>query len=926
MLRRFLPFLLTLATPLLAQESKKAPTPGQKARAAMAEIAEATPASALQIAPGFKVELLYTVPKGDQGSWVALTPDHKGRLIASDQYGGLYRLTLPAVGTSTGTKIEKLDIDFTKVITDAPPPPPDPKAETKKKGGNNLAAVTVGAHGLLYAFDSLYVMVNEGRPRAGVWRVRDTNGDDQFDQFDYIRPIKVGSGEHGTHALVLAPDGKSIYFANGNHTDLPPNLEKTRMVKWGEDHLLPRMWDARGHAREKYAPGGYIARMDPDGKTVELFSIGFRNQYDMAFDQNGELFTYDSDMEWDQGSPWYMPTRINHAVDGGDYGWRSGAGRWPAYYADSLAEVVDIGPGSPTGVAFGTGAKFPAKYQRALFAADWTFGTLYAIHLTPDGASFRGEKTEFVSGKPLPLTDVVVNPKDGAMYFAVGGRRTQSALYRVTYTGTESTAPAKAPAPTAAALLRRKLEALHADGLGADAIDTAWPHLSSPDRFIRFAARVVLEKQPTARWADRALAELQPQASIEALIALARVGDKALQPKLIASLSRLNFADGGGALRPDRSADAPKSGRKAPPTAANLQLPLLRAWQLVFTRMGRPSDEVCATVAAKLDPFFPHPDRLVNRELVSLLIYLGSPTVVAKTVPLLSVSEPIGPTGEELGGAALIARNDQYGATVANVSNSRSDRQQIAFAYALRNATVGWTPKLRTEFFSWFPRTRNWKGGSSFTGFIQNIRTESLANVPDRTERAAFDALSKPAPAGFAAPAIMPKGPGQAYTVASALAAMTAKLSGRNFERGKAMFTATACLMCHRFGSEGGGVGPDLTGAGSRYSVRDLLENIISPSAVISDQFGTEQIERTDGDPIVGRVVGEANGELQIMANPFAPDEKVTVKTAVVKARKPFNVSMMPPGLINSLSPDELQDLLAYILSSGNAADAMFRK
>ncbi|MBL9213612.1 MAG: hypothetical protein JNL92_24315, partial [Opitutaceae bacterium] len=646
MLRRSLPFLLTLATPLLAQAPKQAPTPGQKARAAMAEIAEATPASALQVAPGFKVELLYTVPKGDQGSWVALTPDHKGRLIASDQYGGLYRLTLPPVGTATGTKIEKLDIDFTKVIKDSPPPAAEPKAETKKKSGNNLAAVTVGAHGLLYAFDSLYVMVNEGRPRAGVWRVRDTNGDDQFDQFDYIRPIKVGSGEHGTHALVLSPDGKSIYFANGNHTDLP-QLDRQRMVKWGEDHLLPRMWDARGHAREKYAPGGYIARMDPDGRNVELFTIGFRNQYDMACDQNGELFTYDSDMEWDQGTPWYMPTRINHAVDGGDFGWRSGAGRWPAYYADSLAEVVDIGPGSPTGVAFGTGAKFPAKYQRALFAADWTFGTLYAIHLTPDGASFRGEKTEFVSGKPLPLTDVVVNPKDGAVYFTVGGRRTQSALYRVTYTGTESTAPAKAPPPTEAALLRRKLEALHADGLGAEAIDTAWPHLSSPDRFIRFAARVVLEKQPVARWADRALAELQPQASIEALIALARVGDKSLQPKLIAALSRLDFG--------------------AQPVA--LRLPLLRAWQLVFTRMGRPSDEVCATVAARLDPHFPHADRLVNRELVSLLIYLGSPTVVAKTVPLLSVSEPVGPTGEELGGAALIARNDQYGATVANVAS-----------------------------------------------------------------------------------------------------------------------------------------------------------------------------------------------------------------------------------------------------------------
>ena len=896
--------LLATAGSAFAQaEKNKAPSTGQKARAAMAQIAEATPASALQVAPGFKVELLYTVPKDDQGSWVAITTDPKGRLIASDQYGGLYRLTLPPIGTSTGTQIEKLDIDFTKVVKDTPPPV-DPKADGKKKG-NDLANVTVGAHGLLYAFDSLYVMVNEGRPRAGVWRVRDTNGDDKFDQFDYIRPIKVGSGEHGTHALVLSPDGKSIYFANGNHTDLPANMEKSRPVAWGEDHLLPRMWDARGHARNKFAPGGYIARMDPEGKTVELFSIGFRNQYDMAFDQNGELFTYDSDMEWDQGSPWYLPTRINHAVDAGDYGWRSGAGRWPAYYADSLGEVVDIGPGSPTGVTFGTGAKFPAKYQHALYAADWTFGTLYAIHLTPNGSSFRGEKTEFVSGKPLPLTDVIIHPKDGAMYFTVGGRRTQAALYRVTYTGNESTAPAKIAPPNDDAKLRRSLEELHADNLPATAIDTAWPHLANKDRAIRYAARVVLEKQPTERWADRALAELQPQAAIEALIALARVGDRTLQPKIITSLSRLDFG--------------------AQP--AELRQPLLRAWQLAFTRMGKPSTEVCATVAAKLDPHYPHRDPLVNRELAALLIYLGSTQVVAKTVPLLSVSEPVTTTGEELGGESLIARNDRYGADVKNVSNSRPDRQQIALAYALRNATTGWTPKLRTEYFSWFPRTRNWKGGSSFGGFIQNIRTESLANVSDPTERATLDTLSKPPAATFAAPTITPKGPGRAYTVKETVASLPAKLTGRDFARGKAMFSATACIICHRIGSEGSsGVGPDLSGAGNRYSIRDLLENIIDPSAVISDQFGTEQIERTDGDPLVGRVVGEENGELLVMANPFAPDEKTKVKTTAVKARKPFPVSMMPPGLINSLNQDELQDLLAYLLSGGNENDPMFRK
>ena len=126
-----------------------------------------------------------------------------------------------------------------------------------------------------------------------------------------------------------------------------------------------------------------------------------------------------------------------------EFGWRNGAGKWPAYYPDSLPAVVDIGPGSPTGVCFGYGAKFPAKYQDAFFICDWSYGKLYAVHLTPEGAAYTGEAEEFVSGTPLPLTDVVIQPEDGAMYFAIGGRNTQSGLYRVTYTGSESTAPAK---------------------------------------------------------------------------------------------------------------------------------------------------------------------------------------------------------------------------------------------------------------------------------------------------------------------------------------------------------------------------------------------------------------------------------------------------------------------------------------------------
>ncbi len=882
-----------------AAPTASAPAPARNP----AELPAATEPSDLQIAPGFKVELLYTVPKDEQGSWVSLAVDSKGRITAADQYGSLYRITPPPLGSGPEAKasIEKLSIDLSALLDPAPTPPPDKKKDGKGKAP--APKVTVGAHGLLYAFDSLYIMADELGGKKGLWRARDTNGDDQFDDIKFLREMR-GSGEHGPHSLVLSPDGKSIYFANGNHTDVPKNFERSRSVRWDEDHLLPRMWDARGHAKNKFAPGGYVGRTDPDGKVVELFSIGFRNQFDIAFDQNGELFTYDSDMEWDQGTPWYVPTRINHVVDGGDYGWRSGAGRWPAYYADSLPSSIDIGPGSPTGTVFGTGAKFPAKYQTALYASDWTYGTLYAIHLKPDGATFRGEKEEFLAGKPFPLTDLVINPKDGAMYLAVGGRKTQSALYRVTYTGQDSTAPALPPPPTAEAKTRHMLEALHAEGTGSEAIDIAWPHLASPDRFVRFAARVAIERQFSLNWAERALTEKNPQAAIEALIALARVGEKFYQPRLIESLSKLDLAT----ISPD------------------LRLPLLRAWALTFTRMGKPDAATCARLAAKFDPLFPHADPLVSRELVSLLIYLDSPTVVAKSVPLLSVSEPIVQTPEQLGGDRVIARNDTYGKVVNSVGDSRPDRQQIAYAYALRNATVGWTPKLRVEFFSWFSRTASWKGGASFSGFIQNIRTESLANVADAGEKAALTSLSKPPAPTFAAGAFTPKGPGRNYTVAEATELAQGNLTGRDFAQGKALFGAVACTVCHRFNNEGGGIGPDISGAGNRYSVKDLLENIIEPSKVISDQYDSQQLDLADGTTLVGRIVGEENGELLVMANPFLPDEKTKVKAADVKSRKTYPISMMPQGLINGLNPDELKNLLAYILSGGNADDKMFKK
>ncbi len=860
--------------------------------------ATAIAAADITVPAGFKVEQLYVVPKDDQGSWVALTSDTKGRLIACDQYGAIYRMPLPAIGATTPLKPEKLATDLGK------------------------------AHGLLHAFGALYVMVNEDGKNNGLYRLTDTNDDDQYDKTEKLVTM-AGGGEHGLHSMTLSPDGKRIYFNGGNHTELPERIDRSRPATlWAEDHLLPRMWDANGHARGRLAPGGFICSMNPDGSDVELFCYGFRNQFDIAFNTAGDLFTYDADMEWDIGTPWYRPTRVNHCTSGADFGWRSGSGKWPDHYPDSLPTTLDIGPGSPTGVVAGTGSKFPAKYQNAVYVADWTYGTLWAIHLTPEAGSYSAQKEEFVFGKPLPLTDVIIHPESGAMIFAIGGRRTQSAVYRVTYTGTESTAPAPAPVLTEEMNMRRMLEDLHAPGIEPQhAIDKAWSYLNHSDRHVRYAARVALEKQPTALWQSRALSETRPQALMEALIALARATHR---PTLViegkpAAGASVKSTQPVAAEHAELQIEMLKTmGRLEGHTLSRDQsLTSLRTLALIFTRLGKPGPEVCAAVADKLAPLYPTGDTAIDRELLELLIFTDSPTAPAKALAQMATAKD---DWQDIATSAVLQRNEGYARAAESAAASRPNRAQIATMFSLRNATAGWTPDLRHTFFSWFPRARTWKGGNSFKGFIENIRTEALANFTPEAERPAMDKMSA-ASAAEAQIAFTPaRGPGRAWTLDEAVKLAETGLKGRDFKHGEAMFRTTMCLTCHRFNGDGGGIGPDLTGAANRYTLRDLMENIIDPSKVVSDQYDSHLITKKDGSSLLGRIVLQEGGELKVMTNPFAPTALFTLQDSEVAKVETQAISMMPPGLINVLSPEELLDLLAYIMSSGNPQAPAFKK
>ena len=825
---------------------------------------DATPVDRIKAPPGFLVELLYSVPAETQGSWVNLCTDDKGRLIVSDQFGGLYRLPVPA----PGEQVKAADVQ-------------------------PVPAAVRAVNGMVWMNGGLYLGVNdyERKIPSGLYRLTDSDNDDQLDHVEMLREFEA-RGDHGVHAVVPSPDGESLFLITGNNAR-PTRLEESSPVPqiWGEDHLLPSFPDGRGHNRGVLAPGGIIYKVNLEGTSFEAYANGFRNIFDAAFNRDGELFTYDADMEYDFNTPWYRPTRINHVTSGAEFGWRNGAGKRPPFYADNLPGILDIGPGSPTGVTFGYGARFPAKYEQALYAIDWSWGKVYAVHLQPQGSSYTATKEEFLTGVPLPVTDAIIHPGDGAMYFTIGGRKTQSGLYRVTYVGDEATEyPRKALVNNSARAKRKALEAFHGRQ-DPVAVDVAWPQLASSDRFLRFAARTAIEHQPLETWLERALTEPNPQIQAEALLAVARVGgvcpqhrtaetppvNTELRDRLLAAILKLDQAS----LDP------------------TIQLTVTRTLQIVLNRFGMPDEETRQALLAALDPLFPAASPEQNWLLCETLAALESPTLATKAMHLIETA----PTQEE----------------------------QVQYARSIRLLTAGWTDSLHAAYFNWFLKAANYRGGASFAKFIQFIRDDAVASLNEAQKAALKEVLAKQPVRKTALENLGEIFAGRNETVWSLdelAAEAQAALQHRNYARGQKMFAAAGCYACHRFQNQGGMTGPDLTTAGRRYSVRDLLDQILNPSKVINDQFSSVNVLTDDGKIVSGVIVNlgvQRNGAGIVLNTDLTdPNQRVTIDRNTIEEMVVSKISAMPSGLLNRLTKDEIFDLLAYLLSGGDATHELF--
>jgi putative heme-binding domain-containing protein len=868
----------------------------------------------LTVLPGFKAELVRSSGPGE-GSWACLGVDERGRLVISPDEPALpwLRVTLSGEGR-TGT-VESV-------------------------------AVPVGqAQGWCYGLGSLFV-VGHGPSGAGLYRLTDANHNDQFEAEEARLLKKFPPEPDGAwHAVAVGPD-QMLYILGNCRSPVPDGLSTNSPYRnYGEDSLLPGQKDwlqfgksivvpgdatdlprlrrlaAAGRPVQTPAPGGWVARADPDGQRWELLlgGLGYANGLD--FNGDGELFLCDSASERDLGLPWWRPARVLHGVSGGEYGWRAGTGKWPSWSPDSLPAAIELGLGLITGVKFGAKSAFPGNYQSALFVLDWRYGRILAVHLRGQGATYAGTAETLLRGPGLHPTDLAFGP-DGAMYFITGGGRARSGLYRVSSLGPITNAAAtREPHPLtpslspsggegvftirgldgieaasgagsapAARALRRRLETFHGQQEPA-AVDFAWPHLGSEDGWIRYAARLAVESEPAASWQERALAETNVTAAVTALLALARVGSRDLQPALVRALNRL----GAGQL------------------AEAQTLAGLRALEVAFARLGRPQEKLRQDALAVWLPLYPAPAERLNRELCQLLVFLEAPEVVARTLALLDSA----PTLEE----------------------------QIHYVFHLRALKGGWTLEQRRAYFHWLnrvaaggahpPELRQWLGdvgresanGPAFAFYVNRTRDDAVKTLAAAKLAAEEMAELMPIITGQAivsAPTAAQRSFVKEWKVEEILPALEQVGHGRSYANGRAAFSASQCITCHRFGNEGGSVGPDLTAVAFRLSRREMLESLLRPSQTVAEQYRTSTVTRKDGEELAGRIVAESERELIIVTNPLT-GQRTEVQKSEVETITASKLSPMPQGLADILTREEILDLLAYLESSGQAAHAAFK-
>ncbi|MBI3836567.1 MAG: HEAT repeat domain-containing protein [Planctomycetia bacterium] len=702
-----------------------------------------------KVTPEFHVE--WVIDPAETGSLICMTFDEFGQIIASRENG-------PLIAIRDDDKDGLVDTVSTYC--------------EELKNCQGLLAIS----GKVYA-------VGEGPQGAALYRLSDEDQDGQIDRVEAVLKFAGEMGEHGPHALTLGPDGL-IYMIIGNFSRTADKYEATSPYRdfYEGDLITPRYEDAGGHAVGIKAPGGTVIRTDASGSSVELFAGGLQNPYDLAFNAEGELFTCDSDMEWDSGMPWYRPTRLNHVIPGAEFGWRSGWAKWPNYFADSLPPTIEMGRGSPAGIEVYGHFMYPARYHNALFVCDWSRGRILAIRTKPHGGTYKATAEVFLEGQPLNVTDLGVGP-DGWLYFCTGGRETEGGVYRIVWDGKVPpdaikrgkgvTAALEQPQFNSAwarqrvALLRQQLDDKWAPQLTSVAQDSKSPvgqrvraldlmQLFGPYPSTSLLVEVSKDRSPALRAKAAYLMGIHvDEGTRRRLIELLDDQDMAVARAASEAIVRC-----GHQLPAEKLTRLLASSDRHVAWAAGRVLEQLphEQWAAMVLEHSQPRVFIAGAVALlRKTPERPTIDAVLDRSSKLMKGYLGDDDFL----DLLRVVELALLKGEIPGGnvAELRAQlSEEYPSRdyrmnrelvrllvylqdptlaerlVEQLAGDLASVEKMQLAMHARFLQAGWTIPLKLEVLKMYEEARVMQGGHSFAGYIENVSRDFFATF-DEQER-----------------------------------------------------------------------------------------------------------------------------------------------------------------------------------------------
>ncbi|MCA9073196.1 MAG: c-type cytochrome, partial [Planctomycetaceae bacterium] len=378
--------------------------------------------------------------------------------------------------------------------------------------------------------------------------------------------------------------------------------------------------------------------------------------------------------------------------------------------------------------------------------------------------------------------------------------------------------------------------------------------------------------QPREQWKQKALDESDTTTALAAMMALARAPHSNSEKPILAKLNSLPL---------EKWTESQK-------------LMVLDTFRLCLQHDYDLTPAERDGISRSLAPLFPTASQNLNLKMTQVLAHVGVPDLVPKVMSWLP--------------------------------QVHEQSLRLHGLFILRDVQLGWTPALRDDYFSALLTMREFQGGEGMPTFVRRVESDALAALNDSLRSKYQGRLERKEAQEPLATPNRPKV--QDWKLEDFENDLPHVAGRRNFEHGKKLFREALCIRCHRVGFEGAAVGPDLTSVGRRFSRRDLLASILSPSKVVAEQYRQTKIVTTKGETYAGQIIpardyGSPN--LQIATNPLEPYKVTEVLKSEIESHQTSETSVMPEDLLDRFTKTEILELIAWLEAGGNPNHPNYR-